>query len=384
MFNPRYLFIFLACVYSQTNIANDGFYQGAGSTLRPLYNPEMRVIEEKLWISPTPQPKCYQLRFRGVVLEDWNLAPTKKTDALEPTEFAQISHEFPCSKKSLESPKMDILVSIWQARADYYVEALADQTRVKMGFPLPTWGATYHSLSDEWDEVPTPSVANFRTFINGQAINKLQLAWLEVPNPANKNATKTLGYVWEASFKKGEKYTLRTEYDFGTDYQTGFEADLEGETSSLWFMPNAEGHQRYPLAINLKYYLSPLLAWGAKPPEKISIFVKRPTAVPISYLIPAQSTPACVEKEGLYYEYRNRYPDTELVVSMPHWFHATWKNPEKWTVLSTAKQWKQWQQNLGGNSVQIACDALGSGGSALSKGECVKQCSIKKLPEVKL
>jgi hypothetical protein len=381
MLNSRYLLIFLACVHTQASLANDGFYQGAGSTLRPLYNPEMRVIEEKLWITPKTHAKCYQVRFRGVVLEEWNLAPREKTDELKPTEFAQVSHEFPCPIKSLATPKEDILVSIWQARADYYVEALADQTQVKMGFPLPTWSATYRSHSDDWEDVPTPAVANFRTFINGQAVGKLKLAWLEIPNPANKNMAKTLGYVWEASFKKGEKYTLRTEYDFGTDYQTGFESDLQGETSSLWFISNKQGQERYPLAINLKYYLSPLLAWGAEPPEKISIFVKRPATVPISYLIPAQAMPACVDKQGLHYEYRNRYPDTELVVSMPHWFHKNWRNPDAWVTLNTATQWKQWRQNLGGKSVQIVCDALGGNTPAL--GECVKQCSINKLPDVK-
>ena len=94
MFNPRYLLIFLACAYSQTNIANDGFYQGAGSTLRPLYNPEMRVIEEKLWISPMTSPRCYQLRFRGIVLDEWNLAPTKKVDPLSPTDLPRFQKSF--------------------------------------------------------------------------------------------------------------------------------------------------------------------------------------------------------------------------------------------------------------------------------------------------
>lgn len=383
MFNSRYLLIFLACIHTQTSLANDAFYQGAGSTLRPLYNPKMRVIEEKLWISPMKEPRCYELRFRNIVVDDWNLDRTRKAAPLKPTDFAYASEEFVCTDEFRRGyPVMDVLVSVWKARADYYVEALEDQTNVKMGFPLPIWKATYF-IDGAINDLPTPSAVNFRTSINGQAITNLKLAWLEVPDPANQEkSTKTLGYTWKASFKKGEKYTLRTEYEFGTDYELNFGLYDRNNDPELWFILNnpkvlAQGL----VTINLKYYLSPLLAWGGKSPEKISIFVKRPATVPITYLFPSEATPTCVDKNGLHYEYRNRYPDTELMVSVPHWFNENWKKPAAWINLNTAKQWKKWRQNLGGKSVQIACDALGGNTPAL--GDCVKQCSINKLPDVK-
>ena len=59
----------ITLVLFQTATANDAFYQGGGSSLRPLNNPQMRVIEEKLLIHPMPQPVCYRLRFHGRFLD---------------------------------------------------------------------------------------------------------------------------------------------------------------------------------------------------------------------------------------------------------------------------------------------------------------------------
>ena len=66
----NFLYLLLTSVLFQTVMANDSFYQGGGSSLRPLNNPQMRVIEEKLLIHPMPQPVCYRLRFRGRFLDE--------------------------------------------------------------------------------------------------------------------------------------------------------------------------------------------------------------------------------------------------------------------------------------------------------------------------
>jgi hypothetical protein len=76
-FLPKTLFLTALCC-GQIALANDGFYQGGGSSLRPLENIQMRVIEEQLLIQPLPEPVCYHLRFRGRTLDAWNLTPTPR------------------------------------------------------------------------------------------------------------------------------------------------------------------------------------------------------------------------------------------------------------------------------------------------------------------
>ena len=367
----NFLYLLFTLVLFQTATANDAFYQGGGSSLRPLNNPHMRVIEEKLLIHPMPQPVCYRLRFRGRFLDEVTPEQLPRNVPLKPDEFAKIADSTVCKKDGFSD---DQLLSLWQAQAEYQVEALADQNDVQMGFPLPIWWTYYSDQDIEWEAIlPVPAVANFRTFINGKLVENPRLTWLNVPDPSNTSITKTLGFVWQASFKKGEKYTLRTEYDFGANYEPGF----SGEKLPWFIAVDAEEFKKYPKTLHLIYYLSPLRAWGTQAPERIFIQVKRPPGVPSTYLVPITPKPVCVDTDGLHYEYRNRYPDSELEIDMPLWFY-NWDNPKQWPKLETTDQWQRWQQTLGDKPVSITCEVLDEV-SAPDNFACVKQCQTKAI-----
>jgi hypothetical protein len=337
-----------ALLLFQAVSANDSFYQGGGSSLRPLYNAQMRVIEEKLLIHPMPQPVCYRLKFRGRFVDEWNDLLT--VSDIRPEEFVEVAGLTACPPGRVLF-NSDRLLSVWQAQAEYQIEALGDQTEVLMGFPLPVWRLD----SDGVSPLVAPGVANFRTFIDGKLVQNLRLTWLDVDVPNGAPIKKTLGFVWTASFKKGEKYTLRTEYDFGADYSPGFSID-----ENPWFIAaDAVGHDAARLSLSLRYYLSPLKAWGAQAPERISIQVRRPPGVPSAYLVPVTPKPVCVDAAGLHYEYRNAYPDSELQVDMPLWWVSElWGKPETWPRMETLEQWQRWQKQLGGEGVSIACGEM--------------------------
>lgn len=330
--------------------ANDSFYQGGGSSLRPLHKAQMRLIEEKLLIHPMPQPVCYRLRFRGQFVDEWNGNPQTAPD-IRSEEFAEIAGLTDCPPGKLIFT--DRLLSVWQAQAEYQIEALEDQNNVQMSFPLPVWDTPYYlNREKEWGRVPAPAVANFRIFIDGKLVKDPLLAWLDMPNPVDASLKKALAYVWKVSLKKGEKYTLRAEYDFGANYRTGFPMH-----ENPWFIAgNAVGHDAEKPSLNLLYYLSPLKAWGAQPPQRITIEVRRPPGVPSAFLVPVTPKPACVDSSGLHYEYRNAYPETELQVAMPHWWLLEhWGKPQTWPRLETAEQRQRWRKMLGGEHVPVAC-----------------------------
>jgi tetratricopeptide (TPR) repeat protein len=374
-------------VLFQTAMANDGFYQGGGSSLRPLNNPQMRVIEEKLLIHPMPQPVCYRLRFRGQFLEELKPDQLLYNVPLKPDEFAEIADSTVCKKDEMNEFYDNQLLSLWQAQAEYHVEALADQNSVQMGFPLPIWWAHYFDQDTEWkQELPVPAAVNFRTFINGKLVENPRLTWLNVPDPAAEvPAIKTLGFVWQASFKKGEKYTLRTEYDFGSSYQAyDFGRNYQSGDFSVeklpWFIAaneNEEGIDEYLSALGLFHYLIPLRTWGTQAPERISIQVKRPPGVPSTYLVPITPKPVCVDTDSLHYEYRNRYPDSKLEIYMPLWFYDQ-DDFKSWPDLKNPDQWQRWQQTLGGKPVSITCEVLDEV-SAPDNFTCVKQCQTETI-----
>ena len=379
-FLPKTLFLTALCC-GQIALANDGFYQGGGSSLRPLENIQMRVIEEQLLIQPLPEPVCYHLRFRGRTLDAWNLTPTGAAPPLKAEEFATVADPTHCTPSA--APLHDRLLSLWQAQAEYQVEALADQESVQMGFPLPTWESTYYLNPDkEWDALPTPAVANFRTFIDGKLVENPRLTWLEVSKPGEVASDKTLGFTWRASFKKGRKYTLRTEYDFGADYSADFylgQEYREGEDLPWFITPPVPKETVSHPAISLRYYLSPLHAWGAHPPKRITIEIRRPPGVPIAYLVPVMPKPACVDAYSLHYEYRDAYPDSELVVSMPQWFASDdWGEPKHWPQQpETPEQWQRWRQTLG----ESACVDM-DGMTAPAGVNCDEQCSANEIIEI--
>lgn len=396
MISARFSIFFMrACaliltLLSSPAIANDGFYQGGGSSLFPINNPGARVIEEKLTIAPLPERLCYQVQFRGRTLDAWKNAP-EVTPPPGPEEYATVAQQIACSEDSGTTARR--LRVIWRARAEYRVEALEDQAQVLMGFPLPTWQGAYSfrergpegKLSDVWDEVPVPSVADFHTSINGREVVDPSLVWLKLPDGTG-GGHKTLGFTWQASFKKGEQYTLMTEYSFGASTSTGFSAGQEyreGEQPP-WFVPiestpEKKGPQSIYLpqvTLRLLYYLSPLRGWSGQAPERIVIRVDRPAGLPVAYLVPVEPKPSCVDVDGFQYVYHHQYPATELQVSMPDWLERSRNDARGWQALQTAEELHRWRGNLG--AARVACCLAGLPGSGVSAEVkipgCVKTC----------
>jgi len=390
---PSALVALLAAALPSPALANDGFYQGGGSSLRPIDNAQMRVIEERLVITPLREPRCHGVRFQGYLLDEKKLPPAARLLPPTPDEFAEIDEERPCGP--LDEQHGQELRVFWQVRAEYLVEALSDQEQVLLGFPVPTWDAAFFypvpgpggEIFTEWDNVPAPSVAAFHTYIDDGEVMGPRLSWLELSGEEGTAAQKTLGYVWQASFRQGRQYVLRTEYSFGLSASAGFYAGREyrqGEEPPWFLAPDnlpehiGKGPHRSKDALRLVYYLSPLRAWRARPPERIVIRLDRPEQLPLSYLVPIEPKPFCVDAAGVLYEYRDQYPCTELELALPPWFGSRhWGNAGDWPLLRTEEDLRRWRATLG--NARITCGLAGAPGSGIADGvvipDCVEHCA---------
>src|SRR5580765_6124177 len=75
---------------SAHSIPNDGFFWGAGDTVRAINNPNLRVVQEDLILKAIDQPPCYAVLFHGAPLADQPRLPVK------PGEFAVVGPRRAC------------------------------------------------------------------------------------------------------------------------------------------------------------------------------------------------------------------------------------------------------------------------------------------------
>ncbi len=329
-------------ILANTALANDGFYQGSGSTLRLAKNSYLRVHKENLLIIPINPPECYSVYANGKELKE---GMDLKIDEAKVTIGARTK----CNGTST-----DMFSAKWRVVADYQVVVLQSQQRVSIGFPVDTWRRDFIAADGDLYYLYPPGVVNFRTYINDEEIKPLELKKLRSHNDKTGSRDE-LGYTWSASFEKGKSYRLRTEYDLGVNNGNAFYKGreyLSGETP--WFsgvMP-----EPFP-AERIIYFLTPINSWAAPPPEQIKIEVRLPTEIPVTYLVPLELKPACVTSKALHYLLKNKFPSNELSLSMPS---SGWLNAKKESLkpLRTLGQWKRWQKTLGGETVKIGCDAI--------------------------
>lgn len=360
--------IFAGMVIMLTNIvlANDGFYQGAGSTLKLLKNPYLRVCEENLLITPIIPPECHSVYANGKVIEK----------GYDIKEDAKITLGLPikCNSNFTET-----FIAKWRVIADYQVDVLNSQNKVLIGFPVETWQREYDGKDGDLHSVYAPGVANFHTYINDEEIKSLELKKLRGHN-YKTGSRDELGYTWSASFEAGKSYHLRTEYDFGAENSNAFYKGSEylvGETP--WFM----GVMPEPFtAERIIYFLTPINSWASPPPDQIKIEVRLPSDIPVTYFVPLELKPACVTTKALHYLLVNQFPSHELTLSMPSsgWLKL---NKEKLKPLRTLSQWKKWQKTLSGESVKVGCDVIDELKKSaapdlqthISTYQCVSSCS---------
>jgi hypothetical protein len=307
--------------------ANDGFFWGAGETLRPVQSQSLRVRTEKLKITALEDASCYDVAFSTAALA------RKEGEAAGPEEFGTLGRKVPCL------PAREQFKPEWSAEAVYEIEALEDAPGVLFGFPVHTW-------SMDLDDVPIPGAVAFRTFVGKTELGPTKLKWLE--GIGAKKDKKVLGYTWTASFKKGERYTLRTTYDFGIDTSNSFYSDREyakGETP--WFKLKTD---QMLGADRMIYYLTPLQQWASPPMDSVTAVVTMPKRVPMEFAVPVRSKPVCVGERSLFFELRGRFPEAELEVSYPMEIPAL--------KLETAADWEAWMRSLGGPQVEMNCALL--------------------------
>lgn len=328
----------LAMSPSRLAYSNDGFFWGAGDTLRPIQNKNLRVINEDLKITPIKDISCYEVLYRG--------KPQKPPESYKEKagEFATIGKPLDCgvlkSAWAKFSPK-------WTAEATYEIEALEDAADVLFGFPVHNWYAEFE-LEDGLKGISAPGVINFQTYIDGKEAGPLQLKWLDGVGAAGE--VKTLGYSWKASFTKGRRYILRTTYEFGVDESNAFYAGreyLKGE--SPWFAK--KGYWSGTRVERLIYYLTPLRQWASPPPSRVSISVGFPAHVSVELVVPVALKPVCIAERSLFYELQDAFPAQDLEISYADKIGLK-------RGIKTPENWEAWIRTMGGPKVEIECSLL--------------------------
>lgn len=218
-----------------------------------------------------------------------------------------------------------------------------------MGFPIPLW-LFYFRDNDGLMTVPVPSVVNFKTYVNDIQIKNPELNWV---------SENGLAYIWKTSFKKGKRYELKTEYDFGVFYSSSFYKNseyLEGETP--WFVQkfhNNNPEEYPPEATILEYFLTPLRSWASPLPSRISIKMNMPLDMHISYAVPISPRPVCLETTTMYFKIEHAFPEEDLRVAFPDL--SDWKD-EDLGYISNLKEFNLWKKTLGNKQIKFTCSLV--------------------------
>ena len=334
-------FVFISTISTSSVFANDGFYQGAGATLTPVENSSMRVITEKLEISPLRNPVCYSI--------DIPKSEYDEKGELKDSAAGFIGKPTKCPKSE---GNFDTLRVRWHAKAIYEIEALSDQIGVQIGFPVPTWGLPMGNSEGRVD-VSVPGVANFSTSIDDSKIKDILVKKVPIKNPNGevaKEGNLTSAFIWKSDFKKGKHYQLKTEYDFGISYSNGmYEGSEYPKASILWFDRRTLAEAKHGGGTKFQseqiiYYLQPIRLWGGGIPEYISVRVATPASMPIYYLTPANSGIECIDKKALYFRWNKSFPTEDLSISYPVQFYPKQNGKFIYSPIRQQVEYDAWSE----------------------------------------
>jgi hypothetical protein len=297
------ILILFTGVFRLSVFANDGFYQGSGQDLVPIKNTNLRVISERLEISPLEKPKCYDAIFakseydKKGILKDQAKGPRLIQDDCDKL-TAKTNNDFA------------FLTTKWHAKAIYKVEVLKTQNDVQTGFPIPQWNMDWQG-EDGLLGTKIPGAMNFKTTMNGKIISSLQIKNVEVPNIFDEHKIQnTPAYIWKLDFKQGTPYELTAEYDFGIDYSNDYYENRElPKTAKTWFQHKG--------AESILYYLHPLKLWNATPPTEIKLILKNMKNIPTEYWTFITKADYCVDKDFVQLSWRNALPQNDLHATYP-------------------------------------------------------------------
>lgn len=355
----------LACLLNTPASANDGFFQGAGDTLRPVTSSALRVVRETLTLDALDAPRCYELLYRGKASQ-----PGPDYD-YKAGEFARPGHPVLC-ETTAGVAQWPTFEATWHAKAVYEIEALDQVSEIVFGFPTSVWDAEFQDANG-LNSIGAAGVADFHTYIDGTEVHEPELKWLE--GVSKSKDKKLLGFTWKASFSKGGRHVLITEYDMGVDISNAFYADREYPKSEPpWFLGKPEEAWNPEGSRRVIYYLTPLRQWAGPPPERVSIVATLPRAVPMIAAVPLRPKPRCVGERSLFYELRDRFPDQDLELSYAPFADFSTHH------LETAADLEAWTNTIGGAEINCALlSRLKAGASPevallLAKRSCVKTC----------
>jgi hypothetical protein len=380
----RHDFLAVAVIFPLAALANDGFYQGSGSELKPITHQSLHVLSENLKINFIDPNVCYPVIYKGKGLE------YEQKHAIDESKI-KLGSKTPCPTGKDSLTLSSHLRTMWHAEASYHIRADEKVTDIQFGFPVPQWEASYvvndDSAAEGLHEVKLPAVAGFKTWVDGQEVKKLDLKSLVI---SPRNSKKTQGYTWLMSFDKGREYDLKSTYDFGVGYSADyFEGAQYPKGHRPWFLPedkpgnsSEKKKNRWLEAVSLIYYLTPLKSWGAPPPTSVQIEIHFPKAIPVEFAVPIALNPACIDNELWTFEMKNTVPSQELKVSLP-WM----RYPQTTSDLPKLHTWAEWQTWVSTfkNGVRITCgvrdrilkNMAREDMPALQAFQCVQSCFEK-------
>ncbi|HEX4924634.1 MAG TPA: hypothetical protein VFV50_11130 [Bdellovibrionales bacterium] len=338
---------------SSTALANDGFYQGAGSDMVPVTNEGLRVLEETLTFEPISPPACYELILPKGALKQpkFNgfLGVGKRAKDCDPRKFSST------------------FIAKWRVSAVYKIQALKSQADVQMGFPVLKWSTDF--ADEKGEELccsgSFPGATGFKVTIDGKPVTLLSEGAIRAAS--HKAGSKTFdvgevplhGYFWKASFEQGKTYTLKTSYNQGVDYSTGFSTKAIENGGKPWYPLKSEvkpGSEQWAPGLfeNLIYYLTPLSLWAPPAPERISIHLKLPAWMPVTLVHTNYPKATCLEPGQIHFELKQKLPDEELHVVFPE-PPAAGKAPVLPKITNKA-EWAAWRKTTG--DAKITCALL--------------------------
>lgn len=353
----------LLLVAWNTAQANDGFYQGSGSTLSPVNNSYLRVRTETLVIRAISPPVCYSVYANGHPITD------NENQTMGPQVKVTVGPSVKCGDGSA-----DDLVVKWSADANYEIEARQSQHEVQIGFPVSTWEREYVD-SVGMGELDAPGIANFQTFIDDAEVKHTEV---KVLKPRKGDQHEQIGYAWRASFEQGKTYRLRTRYQYGEFASNGYYDGREFHGARPWFLKS--GALSLPAGTML-YFLTPLQSWAPPPPESITIELHLPSDIPVTYAIFHGVKPVCLSSNVAYYSIRHQFPKDDLGVTLPRIDAGR----EALQTLRTAEQWKKWLAALDNPRIKVECGVVNQIRkraapdlqAALDKFQCVSSCQAE-------
>jgi hypothetical protein len=138
---------------------------------------------------------------------------------------------WPIENKEIEMVAETVMVRPagrrWEAICTFILKNTGEATEIQVGFP---------DMTDEGPgaDLTKGTIQDFKCYVDGEEVNTQHKTGIE--SPSKTGPYYPLAYVWEISFKKGQKRTVKNTYNFGGLYRSDGTTDLNYilTTGALW------------------------------------------------------------------------------------------------------------------------------------------------------